>query len=511
VGIVLRDYQTGGVSELVANMRREIKRQLFVLSTGGGKTITAAFMLDGSRARKQPAWFVVHRRELMLQTSRALTEYGIPHGLVAAREPLRAWHEVQIVLIGSLARRMKHLPPPRLIVPDEAHHARAAGWERMFEAFPDAWVVGLTATPRRLDGRGLGKHFSAIVVGPEMRWLIDNGYLSDYRLFAPPPPEGFLDGVREVAGEYNRADLKKAILGKPQIVGSAIDEYMHHCPHKPAIVRAVDIESSQVIAGRFAAAGLRAIHVDGEMDEAARRDAFEGFANGKYEVMCQVELASEGVDIPGIVAAIDLRPTKSLTYALQFWGRSLRPVFADGMPKGTAEQRRAAIAAGPKPRAYLLDHVGNSLVHGFPDDPREWTLDDKPKSPKPAPVFTCEHCFAVFRARQEVCPECGNLMYDPMGGRARPDEVQGRLQEISDEERALAREQKRREYEEQQVKNKEKFDKKRELRACVTLEDFIELGKKRGYKEGWAKHVWEARQRSVERYRSGYPDRQGFA
>lgn len=491
-------------------MRREIRRQLFVLSTGGGKTITAAFMLDGSRARRQSAWFVVHRRELMYQTAKAFTGYGIPHGLVASGEPLQPWHDIQIVLIGSLARRMKHLRPPKLIVPDEAHHARAAGWERMFDAFPEAWVVGLTATPLRLDGRGLGKHFAALVVGPDMRWLIDNGYLSDYRLFAPPPPAGWLDGVRETGGDWNRADLKKAILGKPQIVGSAIDEYAKHCNHLPAIVRAVDVESSQAIAARFAAAGYRTIHVDGEMSPDDRRNAFSGFESGRYEIMCQVELASEGVDVPGIVAAIDLRPTKSLTYYLQFLGRALRPVYLGGGQPATKELRLAAIASGPKPRAYFMDHVGNSVAHGFPDDPREWTLDDKAKRPKPAPVFTCQACFASYRSRQEVCAECGHLMYDPMGGRARPDEVHGSLQEITDEERARAREEKRREYEEQQAVNKEKFDKKKELRACVTLEDFVELGKRRGYKEGWAKHVFEARQRTVEKYRRGYTDPQGF-
>jgi superfamily II DNA or RNA helicase len=493
-------------------MRLKIRRQLLVLSTGGGKTITAAFMIEGCRNRKQIAWFVVHRRELAYQTSKAFAEYGIPHGLVASGERLQPWHAVQIVLIGSLARRMKHLKAPDLIVPDEAHHARAAGWERMFAAYPDAWIVGLTATPLRLDGRGLGKHFAALVIGPEMRWLIDNGYLSDYRLFAPPPPAGWLDGVRETGGDWNRADLKKAILGKPQIVGSAIDEYARHCNHMPAIVRAVDVESSQAIAGRFAAAGYRTVHVDGEMSTDDRKNAFSGFESGRYEIMCQVELASEGVDIPGIVAGIDLRPTKSLTYALQFWGRTLRPVFCPGMPKDSPAARLSAIAMGPKPRAYLLDHVGNSVAHGFPDDPREWSLDDKPKKAKPAPVFTCQACFASYRTRQEVCPECGHIMMG-FGGRSRPDEVDGRLQEISDAERAQAREERRKEYEAEQAKNKEKFDKKKEMRACVTLEDFVELGKKRGYKEGWAKHVFEARQRTIERYRGGgggYSDPQGY-
>lgn len=511
LSIILRDYQTGGVAEIVQHMRRGVKRIVYVLSTGGGKTAVAAFMSEGSANRQQPVWFVVHRRELLYQTSDAFASYGIAHGLVASGEPLKAWHNVQVVLVGSLKSREKHLKAPSLIVPDEAHHARAASWEGMFARHPEAWVVGLTATPQRLDGRGLGKHFEQLVVGPTMRWLIDNGYLSDYRLFAPPPPN--LDGVRTVAGEFNRADMKIA-MERAQIVGNAIAEYAEHCNHQPAIVRAIDVESSQAIAARFCTAGYRAIHVDGMADRATRKKVFDGFRSGAYEVLCQVELAGEGVDIPGIVAAIDLRPTKSLTYALQFWGRALRPFYTPGMPLDTVQQRLASIAAGHKPKAVLLDHVGNVRRHGFPDDEHEWSLNDRTKrKDASSPIFACDACFAVFRVKHAICPECGAVMYDPnlAGGRAKPDEVNGSLHEITAAERAAEREEKRKADAEQQAVNKAKFDKKRELRACVTLEDFQALAAKRGYKPNWAIHVFNARQATIEKYRSGYPDRQGYA
>jgi superfamily II DNA or RNA helicase len=479
--IILRDYQATDLSRIVADMRAGKRRILYVLPTGGGKTSVAAYMLDGSRHRNQVGWFVVHRKELVDQTSIAFARAGIPHGIVMAGEPLHPWQPIQIVLIGSLKRRARALPPPNLIVTDEAHHANAASWDAMYAMYPQAWSIGLTATPRRLDGRGLGRHFDAMVLGPPMRWLIDNGYLADYRLFMPPPPN--VGDVKDVGGDFNQKQLKAA-LEKSTIVGDAITEYRRHSDHQRALVRSVDIGFSIEVAEKFRAAGYRAAHVDGTFDRDRRRNIFDAFRAGAIEVLSQVELAGEGVDIPGIEVAIDLRPTKSITMAKQFWGRALR--MSDG-----------------KGRAIILDHAGNALRHGFPDDEIEWTLEDTKKKKPSAPIFTCKACFASFPSRLRICPECGEILYDPNGniGRARPDEVDGSLHEITKDDRDKRREADAKQQEEYKLRHL----RKQELRRLHTLEDLEEFAKSKGYKPGWAKHVYEARQRSAEKYRRGVP------
>lgn len=473
----LRDYQALDLSRIRQELK-QVRRVCYVLPTGGGKTATASYMLNGAAHRKLDGWFVVHRRELAYQTSEALQRYGIPHGIVAAGERLEPWHHIQLVLIGSLRSRLKYLRPPKLIVPDEAHHARAKMWDEMFALFPDAKIVGLTATPQRLDGKGLHKHFDRLVIGPEMRQLIDLGYLSDYRLFMPPPPK--LDGVETVAGDWNKEQLKAA-LERSTIVGDAVTEYTKHAAHQRAIVRSIDIQFSIEVAQKFREAGYKAVHIDGGFDKITRRNIFRDYRSGEIELLSQVELAGEGVDIPGIVVGIDLRPTKSLTMAKQYWGRTLRKFPG-------------------KDKAILLDHAGNVMQHGFPDDVIEWSLEDR-KTKRAAPkLFICEACYGVFNVRHRYCPECGHEMYRPGmgGGRVRPDEVDGHLHEITAEEMAA----KRAKDAEQQAKNRQKFDEKREMRAATTLAELEELGRKRGYKDGWAKHVFEARQRTIEKYKS---------
>lgn len=470
--IILRDYQTAAISELVANMRAGVRRNIYVLPTGGGKTAVASYMLDSSSARGQVGWFTVHRRELAYQTSEAFARYGIQHGMVMSGEPMHPWHNVQIALIGSIKNRMQYLKAPNIIIPDEAHHARAKSWENLFSAYPQSWVVGLTATPERLDGRGLGQWFDRMVIGPSMRTLIDQGYLAEYRLFTPPPPD--MSDVHTVAGEFNTKEARAA-LERSRIVGNAIEEYGRICPHARAIVRSIDIEFSEKVAERFRAAGYRAVHIDGMADRITRKQVFDDFRTGEIEVLCQVELAGEGVDIPGILCAIDLRPTKSLTMYLQFLGRALRMFEGKG-------------------KAILLDHVGNAERHGWPDDDREWSLADRKRKPVSAPIFSCKSCFAAFRVKHKICPECGAIMYDPqmMGGRAHPQQIEGTLHEQSREE-----------HEAQQAIFKQRNARKRELRNLHTLEELKAYAKTKGYSARWAEHLMRARERTASKWRRG--------
>jgi len=249
VTVSLRPYQEDLRARVSAAMKAGCKRPLIVLPTGGGKTRIATYITESSIARKfSPIWFMVHRKELVRQTARAFADAGLAPGIVATGYPTEGSKPVQVVLIDSLKNRAKYLEPPRVIIPDEAHHCTANKWKAVQEAYPEAFYIGLTASPQRLDGKGLGAHFDQIILGPDMRWLIDNGYLADYRIFAPPPPD--LSKGGHVAGEFNRGQLED-VLAKSTIVGDSIAEYRKHADGMRTIVRCVSIDASKAACETF--------------------------------------------------------------------------------------------------------------------------------------------------------------------------------------------------------------------------------------------------------------------
>lgn len=453
--ISLRPYQEELRLNVSAAMRAGCKRPLVVLPTGGGKTAVATDMISRSLARGfGPCWFVVHRKELLRQTAEAFAKADLSLGMVATGYPTEGSRQAQVVLIGSLAKRAQYLQPPRVIIVDEAQHACAASWKKVQEAYPDAFYVGLSASPRRLDSKGLGAHFDKIIEGPSMRWLIDNGFLCDYRIFAPPPPD--LSSVDHVAGEFNQGQLAE-VLAKSTIVGDSIVEYEKHAHGKRTLIRCVSVESSKQACETFRNAGYAAVHIDAKTPEGERVRQFEAFKRGDVSHLFNVDLFGEGVSIDGIECLIDLRPTESLTMYLQFVGRLLRFV--------------------PGKVGIYLDQVGNTMRHGMPDEIREWSLDGKRKKTKPPKIFTCKHCYGAFANPFRYCPLCGEKVEGYTGARADPERVDGELQELTGETVA---------------KHRRAFDADRT--RARTLEDLIAYGKSKGYKDGWALRVHAARQ-----------------
>jgi superfamily II DNA or RNA helicase len=441
------------IDEARAAYAQRHRAVLLCLATGGGKTITASTVVHGAAAKGNVTWWLTHRRELAAQASQTFHALGIPHGTVQAGHVSDPRALVQVASIQTIVRRLDELPAPDLMVFDESHHIGAAQWDTLFHRFPRARVLGLTATPWRLDGQGLGRWFGHMVAGPSAADLIANGSLSPYRLFAPATPD--LSGVGTTAGDYQRGALAKA-MDKPQIVGDAIGHYTRLCPGKRAVAFAAGIENSQHIAAQFNAAGIPAEHVDGSMDAGMRDAAVDRFRRGETLVLSNADLFGEGFDVPAIEAAILLRPTKSLSLHLQQVGRALRP-------------------APGKSEAIVLDHAGNSLIHGLPDDVREWSLDDREKRkravPSEVPIKQCTECYFVYRPAPK-CPQCGHVAEV----KAREIEVvEGMLQEV---QKVAAQRQR-----------------KMEERDCRTLDDWQRLARERGYKIGWAMVRWQARQR----------------
>jgi superfamily II DNA or RNA helicase len=453
--IELRPYQSRVIDEARGAYRALHRSVLLCMPTGAGKTYTASTVVHGAAAKQKGVWWLCHRRELADQASQTFHSLGIPHGTIRAGYVSDPRALVQVASIQTIARRLADLPPPALIVFDECHHLGAASWERIFDAYPDARILGLTATPWRLDGQGLGKWFGHMVSGPTTAELIEAGSLSPYRLFAPAAPD--LSDVATTAGDYQRGALAKA-MDKPQIVGDAIGHYQRLCSGKRAVAFAAGIENSQHIAAQFNAAGIPAEHVDGSMPNDQRDAAVERFRRGETLVLSNADLFGEGFDVPAIEAAILLRPTKSLSLHLQQVGRALRP--CEG-----------------KTEAIILDHAGNSLRHGLPDDEREWSLDDRERRRKSEgsdePVRQCTECFFVYRPAPR-CPQCG---HQPVVAVREIEQVDGQLEEVKRAEQAA------------------KVARWREERECHTLEDWQELARQRNYKPGWALIRWQARQR----------------
>ncbi|GLI94298.1 DEAD/DEAH box helicase [Methylocystis echinoides] len=415
---VLRDYQAALDRDIRDAYRRGARRVLAVSPTGSGKTVLFASVVAGAARKGRRVLILAHRVEIIEQIGAALDRHALPFGMIAPGAD-ETDHAVQIASIATLARRLDRWRDRfDLVVLDECHHAPADSWRRVLDAFPSARLLGTSATPERLDGRGLGDIFEHMVVGPSVADLIAAGHLSPFTIFAPASAPD-LKGVRTRAGDYATEDLRERMGGA--IVESAVKEYQRLCAGVPAVAFCLDIAHSEAVAAAFRAAGVRAKHVDGETPADERRAAVAALGRGQIDVLCNVALFGEGVDVPGIGAAILLRPTQSLALFLQQCGRALRP-------------------APGKARALILDFASNSSRHGLPDDPREWSLDstarrDRPTAAMPK-VRRCRECGAVNSIRADRCGNCGNPLVVSVARR----EIDMRLQEAGGhgDPRALA-------------------------------------------------------------------------
>lgn len=422
-------------------------------ATGSGKTCLTAHMLGTSSGKGIRSIFTVHRRELIMQSARTFDAVGIPYGIIAAGFPSDSRQLVQIASIQSLARRLGKVKTPKLIIWDEAHHVASKSWAAIHKNYSDAIHIGLSATPQRLDGKGLGDWFTHIVQGPSVSELIKQEYLSPYKAYAPTNID--VSELHIKMGDYAKDELVKAV-DKPSITGDAVAHYRRLAWSKRALVFCASIEHSRHVVDNFRSAGIPAEHVDGETNRFLRDAAMKRFQSGETWVISNVDLFGEGLDIPAMEAVILLRPTASLGLAMQQMGRVLRP--AEGKT------------------AIILDHAGNLHRHGLPDDDREWSLDSRTRRASTAattPVRTCPKCFAVLRAAVTSCEYCGHIF-----------EVEGR--EIEEREGELV------EVDPAQLRR----ERLREQGRVQGFEELVALGKQRGYKHAyaWARNVVQARQ-----------------
>lgn len=463
--ITLRDYQKNGVDDIRDQYIKGANSPLFVLPTGGGKTVVFCHVAGVASARGKRVWILVHRVELLRQTSKSLEKSGVKHGLINPKYTPDLMAQVQVASVQTVVRRLDKVPPPDLIIIDEAHHGNAGSWRKVRDHFPSAKVLGVTATPCRGDGRGLGVNagglFDVMVMGPQIPDLIDRGYLVSPVVYAPPVQFDISD-VRIVRGDYDSKQLQTSV-DKPTITGDAVNHYMKLCPGVPAVAFCVSIKHAENVAEEFRAKGYRAYHVDGSMDDDIRARILNGLGDGSVDLVASCDLISEGTDIPAIGCAIMLRPTQSTGLYLQQVGRALRT--SDG-----------------KTEAIILDHVGNVMRHGLPDEERDWSLEGKKRKGKRGPqevsirIDQCEKCYSVHEPAP-VCPVCGHIK--PVK-EVIPDKVDGELKQLTSAD-----------------KERIKRDRRKEVASARTLEDLKSVAKSRGYKPGWAEHVFKSRNKDL--------------
>ena len=339
------------------------------------------------------------------------------------------------------------------------HHAVAGQWRNVTDRNPNAFLLGLTATPERLDGKGLGIEsggvYEKLVLGPSVKSLIERGYLSQPRVFAPPI--NFDDSaLRTIAGDYDVKQMSE-MLDQPQIIGDCVRHYSKICPNMPAIAFCSTIEHARHTAEQFCNSGFNFKCIDGTMSDFDRRDAIEGLGSGRYDGLTSCNIISEGTDIPVVGCAIFLRKTKSLSLYLQQAGRVLRPYSG-------------------KEYSIILDHVRNVENHGFPEDERDWSLEGRRKQKRDEDeifIRTCPQCYACYKSSLRACPVCGFGAENAIKSQREIEFIDAELVEI------------------------QKVQKERERKEANAFNKLLELGKQRGYSNpyAWAKIVLNSRKR----------------
>jgi superfamily II DNA or RNA helicase len=388
--VILRPYQAEAVARSRDVLRAGRRCILIVAPTGAGKTVIAAHVIASAVARGRRVLFVAHRRELIDQAFGKLRDAGLREvGVIMAGDRRRnPPAPVQVASIDTLRRRAK--PAADLVIIDEAHRALARSYAELREAYPLATHLGLTATPYRADGRGLGDAYQALIVVASPATLIADGYLVEPRVYTVPAAElPDLSRVRLKGGDYHPEQLSAAV-DRSGLVGSIVEHWQRHAGGQRTVAFAASVAHSQHIARSFVAAGIPAEHLDGETPTDERAAILRRLETGETRVVANYGVLCEGWDQPSVKIAVLARPTKSPGLYLQQAGRILRPWQAVG--------------------AVILDHAGVVLEHGLPHDDREFSLDGdkRERAKRTAPSCkTCERCFAIVRSSVAVCPCCG--------------------------------------------------------------------------------------------------------
>lgn len=443
----LRAYQEELVSRVRKAWLKGKKAPCIVLPCGGGKSVIVAEIAKRTTEKHNHVLFLVHRRELCEQIENTFRKWGV--------DMLRC----RVMMVQTAARRIDKMSAPSLIITDENHHSLASTYKKVYEAFPNAYRVGVTATPVRLDGSGLSDVNDELIIGVSARWLIENSCLAPYDYYAPSLVD--LTGIKIKKGDYDVSSVENLMLRKA-VFGDAIKYYNQLAKGRQAVCYCTSVRHSMETAMQFNLAGIDAAHIDGSTPKAERERIIEDFRRGAIDILCNVDLISEGFDVPDCECAILLRPTQSLTLYIQQSMRCMR--YRIGK------------------RAVIIDHVGNYARFGMPDADREWTLESRKKQKRELEksdeinIKQCPECCCVFSPKDEngaavtVCPNCGYEF--PKKQRSEIEQEQAELKKIDGF-----------------VLDFKTPD------ECHSYSELLDYAKSHGYKSGWA--FYQAKERGM--------------
>jgi len=384
----LRPYQIQAIELLRTSIQRH-RRSILCVPTGGGKTTIVASMIHSATAKGKSILFLAHRKELLTQATERLESFGLAPGLIQGSNTKPSLN-LNVASVQTLRNRLSLICPPDIIFIDECHLAMANSYRIILDHYPNAFVVGMTATPSRLDGKPLGDIFKDIVNPISISHLTSLDFLCTVRKFANKEHIN-LDGVGSVGGDFNSAQLYSK-FNKSTLYAGVVNNYIKFAKNRPFIVFCVNVEHSKNTAKAFQNANINCEHLDGETPQLIRDNTIARFRSGLIQGVCNVGLFTEGFDMPHISCVILNRATQSLALYLQMVGRGLRP-------------------APNKKDLVIIDHGDNVLRHGWYDIERDWSLTEKKKKTDKQnafPVRLCESCEAMMPVSTSICPECGH-------------------------------------------------------------------------------------------------------
>lgn len=390
----LRPYQNDIVQGVRQKFREKHQSVVIVSPTGSGKGTLLPYVASGVVRNDLKVLIMAHRQNLIDQLCEALDSFDLCYSVISGRKHIK--YNCMIGMVQTIAPRLSNIPEPDYILVDEGHHSTADTYLKIFEKFPNAKRILLTATPEDANGDGLIKVASAMVIGPTVRWLIEQGFLSRYTYIKPPSSVDLASIKYKANGDVNEKSALKQIR-KSFHVGDAVDLYRKWMDGKPNIVFCVDISHAKEVAEAYQKAGYRAEAISGLMSRSEQKRLLGGLKTGEVQVLCSADLIGEGTDIPCLQGIQMLRPSKSIVIVLQQWGRALR-VKPDGS------------------NAIIIDHMQNCVDMGFPCDVREWSLEPKKKKGEVC-LKTCDRCqrsFHAHEAKEKAAEECSDEKC-PMG------------------------------------------------------------------------------------------------
>lgn len=421
----LRPYQLRAVEDLRAKVRQGYKSAVLVAPTGAGKTTIAASIILGAVRNGRRVMFMAHRKELIDQCSARLDQHGIDHGIIKAGNKRRNALPVQVASVQTLVNRVRpkdgqgdvfgdNKYPADIFIIDECHRAQATSYKKCLEAYPNAFLLGLTATPFRTDGRGLGDLFQVLVQASTPAELTRLGFLVPARVFTTPMLPDF-DKIRHKGGEFDHGQVE-LVMDKAALIGDIYEHWKKHAADRKTVIFASSRRHASHILEQFTSRGEAIAYVDGETEDQERDAHLRKLADGGIQLIVNVGILTEGWDCPAVSCVVLARPTESAGLYLQMAGRALRP-------------------APGKSDCIILDHGGNTLRHGFVTDDREYDLIGKTRgATDTGSVTVCQECFAVHN--MPACPACGHVNAkketDP-AGRGDPEQQDGELEEINQE------------------------------------------------------------------------------